>query len=189
MFLDRDGVLLRYRPYLRAPEQAILLWGAGRAVARLRRAGLAVVVVTNQSAIARGLATRREVDTVHARVRRLLVREKTKLDGLFLCPHHPDFGRPCRCRKPSDFLLRQAARKLFLDLSRSYMVGDNGSDMEAGERAGCTTVLVRTGLGRRQKRAALSADRICKNLWTASGWILRKHAEKKAEPGFRLPPE
>lgn len=150
VFLDRDGTLNVDRSYLTKPEQMCLLPGVGEALQQLRAAGFACVVVTNQSAIGRGMMTVVELDAVHAEMDRQLDALGVKLDGLYYCPfapptedklavHHPD-------RKPAPGLLLRAARELNLDLARSWMIGDTPRDLIAGHKAGCRGgILVRTG--------------------------------------------
>ncbi len=158
VFLDRDGVLLDLVPYLRDPDEVRLAPGAGTALRRLRAAGLPFVVVTNQSAVARGMLDRAGLFRVHLRLLRLLEAEGVRPLGIEFCPHHPEHGEVCDCRKPSPGMLQRAAHRFNLDLSRSVMIGDSGSDLEAGRRAGCRTILVRTGYGRKTE-AAIAAGR------------------------------
>ena len=180
VFLDRDGTLVREVEYLRSLSQLRLLPGAAGAVRQCNEAGLAVVVTTNQSAIARGLLTEAELTHIHEVLRRRLARRKARLDGLFYCPHHPEallpeYRRRCRCRKPAPGMLLRAARELDLDLARSFAIGDRSRDIEAGRRAGCRTILVATGYG-----AATAADwadeqapsHVAGNLVEAVSWIL-----------------
>lgn len=148
VFLDRDGTLLRLVPYLRDPERARLYRDTVAALRLLRAAGARLVVVTNQAGVARGLMTRADVARVNQRLMALLAVEGVWLDAIEVCPHHPDFTGPCRCRKPAPGLLTRAARRLGLDLARSWMVGDGPGDLEAGEAAGTRTALVRTGYGK-----------------------------------------
>jgi len=147
VFLDRDGVLIEDVGYLSEPGAVALLPGAAEAVAALRDAGWRVVVITNQSGVARGMLTEARLAEIHARLRELLAVEGAEIDGLYYCPHHPDgdveaYRRSCDCRKPAPGLLRAAARELEIGLSASWMVGDKASDIAAGAAAGCRTVLV-----------------------------------------------
>jgi heptosyltransferase-2 len=159
VFLDRDGVLLDLVPYLRDPGQVCLVPGAGAALRRLSAAGLPFVVVTNQSAVARGMLDRAGLFRVHLQMLRLLEAEGVRPVGIEFCPHHPEHGEPCDCRKPSPGMLRRAAHRFNLDLARSVMVGDSDSDLQAGWRAGCRTILARTGYGR-QTEAAITAGTV-----------------------------
>lgn len=147
MFVDRDGTLIVEKNYLANPDDVQLIPGSGAALVELRAAGFAVVVVSNQAGVARGYFGEDAVHAVHARIDALLAAEGASIDRYYFCPHHPDFGGPCRCRKPNTGMLEDAARDLDLDLPRSYMVGDRLNDVEAGGRLGVPGLLVRTGYG------------------------------------------
>lgn len=160
IFLDRDGVVIEEREYLSSPDQVHLLPGAAETIAALNRAGWCVVIVTNQSGIARGFFTPSALDRIHQRLQHLLWCYGAQVDGIYVCPHHPEadidiYRRQCHCRKPQPGLLLQAAEELGIDLSESWMIGDRVSDLEAGSAAGCRTVLVRTGYGARVDIIAL----------------------------------
>jgi D-glycero-D-manno-heptose 1,7-bisphosphate phosphatase len=147
VFLDRDGTLTEPRHYPSRPEDLVLAAGVGPWLRRLRRAGAALVVITNQSGLARGLFTRAELASMHSHLRGLLARHAVTLDGVYVCPHHPDgsveeLAVTCRCRKPRPGMLLRAAEELDIDLRRSWMVGDFLSDVGAGRNAGCRTALV-----------------------------------------------
>lgn len=183
VFLDRDGTLVEEMEFLVDPDKLRLFPGAAAAVRRLNDAGLPVVIVTNQSMIARGLASEQQLALVHERLIAMLAREGARLDGIYYCPHHPDIGElpyraVCDCRKPLPGLLNQAAADLGLDLGNSAMVGDSLRDLEAGAAAGCSTlILVRTGHGAAEEamtRAAKFASpaTICDNLVAAVDRIL-----------------
>ncbi|MCS7207296.1 MAG: HAD family hydrolase [Dehalococcoidia bacterium] len=140
VFLDRDGTLIEDIPYLRDPEQVRLLPGAGEALAILQRKGFALVVVSNQSGIGRGLVRPEELQAVHRRLEERLLAYGVRLDGAFYCPHAPWEG--CTCRKPQPGLLLQAAQQLNLDLKQSFLVGNADTDIAAGKSVGCRTVLL-----------------------------------------------
>lgn len=151
IFLDRDGTINRYIGFLHKPEELELIPGVGEAIRRINESGYLAVVVTNQPVIARGEATRAELDEIHRRMATLLGREGAYTDALYYCPHHPDKGFEgeiaelkidCDCRKPKPGLLLQAARDLNIDLSASWMIGDSEADVEAGEAAGCRSLRV-----------------------------------------------
>ncbi len=143
VFLDRDGTLLPEMGALSRADAVRLLPGVAAALRRLAHAGYALVVVTNQAAIGRGLVRPADVRAVHARLRRLLRAEGVELAGIFLCPHRPEDA--CPCRKPEPGLLLTAARTLGLGLGESWLVGDSARDVEAAARAGVRALLVRTG--------------------------------------------
>ncbi len=145
VFLDRDGTINVERHYLIAPEDFEFFPGVQEAIRALKAAGFAVVVVTNQSGVARGYFTLDDVEKLHRHIQGLLAEYGTSIDAFYVCPHAPDAG--CLCRKGAPGLLVKAARDLNLDLQRSFMVGDKLSDVEAGRRGGCQPLLVLTGYG------------------------------------------
>jgi len=147
VFLDRDGTLNREVDYLSSPDQVELLEGAAAGLRALAQAGFALVVVTNQSGVARGYFDEATLARIHERLIELLAAEDVRLDGLEWCPHHPDHGGPCACRKPAPGMLERAAAALDLDLTASWIVGDAARDLDAGEAVGVSGVLVRTGKG------------------------------------------
>ncbi len=157
VFLDRDGTINEDVHFLRRLEDIRLLPGAAEAIRLLNEAGFKVVVVTNQSGIARGLLDEALLDKIHREIEGLISRSGAVIDAWYHCPHHPDQGpggRPgpytaaCPCRKPAPGMLVQAASDLGLDLSGSFMVGDSPRDIEAARAAGTRAVLVLTGKGR-----------------------------------------
>jgi D-glycero-D-manno-heptose 1,7-bisphosphate phosphatase len=152
VFLDRDGVVIEEVEYLAEVGQVRLIPGAAAGIAALNARGIPVVVATNQAGVARGLFPEGRVGQVHAQLARLLAAEGARVDAWYYCPHHPTAGEgayrvSCACRKPLPGMLLQAAREWGIDLARSFMVGDKRSDLEAGARAGCRSVLVETGYG------------------------------------------
>lgn len=159
VFIDRDGTLNVEKEYLSRPEEFEFIPGAPAAVRALRAAGYRVVVVTNQSGVARGYFGAEAVEALHRHIQQLLRGFETGIDAFYYCPHHPTQGVgayrvDCECRKGRPGMLLQAARELGLDLARSYMVGDKAADVEAGVRAGCRAILVATGYGREELAAA-----------------------------------
>lgn len=142
VFFDRDGTLIDDEHYLSDPARVRLRSGAARAVRRVRDAGLAAVVVTNQSGIARGLFTEDDYQRVRARLDELLAAEGTAVDATYHCPHHPEFGGACACRKPGIALFQQAASEHALDLARSAFIGDRYRDVAPAARFGGFGVLV-----------------------------------------------
>lgn len=142
VFFDRDGTLIDDEHYLADPARVRLRTGAARAVRRVREAGLAAVVVTNQSGIARGLFTEDDYARVRARLDALLAAEGVALEATYHCPHHPEFGAPCACRKPGIALFQQAASEHALDLARSAFIGDRYRDVAPAARFGGLGVLV-----------------------------------------------
>jgi len=143
VFLDRDGTLIADTGYLADPDAVRLLPGARPALAELSRQGFALVVVSNQSGLGRGLIQPEQARAVHDRFVGELAAGGVTLDAVLYCPHTAEAG--CPCRKPLPGMLLQAAEGLGLWLEQSVMVGDKASDVEAGHRAGCRTVLLGTG--------------------------------------------
>ena len=163
IFLDRDGVVIEDSHYLGDRSRVRLVPGAAEAVALLNRAGWAVVIVTNQSGVARGMFTEADVTSVHEHLAELLRGYGAKVDAFHHCPHHPEaevaeYRALCACRKPRAGMLLRAAGELGLDLAASWMIGDRVSDLEAGAAAGCRTALVRTGYGALVNPAELDRD-------------------------------
>ncbi|RKX23816.1 MAG: D-glycero-beta-D-manno-heptose-1,7-bisphosphate 7-phosphatase [Candidatus Zixiibacteriota bacterium] len=151
VFLDRDGTINVEKNYIWRCEDFEFLTGVPQALARLQRAGFLLIIVTNQSGIARGYYTQADVDRLHDYMKQQLAFFNVTLSGIYICPHHPDgadgnpYAMECSCRKGQPGMLLQAAEDLNVDLSRSYMVGDKLSDLEAGSRAGCSPLLVTSG--------------------------------------------
>lgn len=150
LFLDRDGTLVHPRHYPARPRDLVLYGGIAPGLRLLQRAGFRLVVVTNQAGIARGYFGEAELTAIHARLAAALAGRGVRLDAIYHCPHHPDGTIPalavrCTCRKPAPGLLLRAARELGIDLTRSWMAGDILDDIEAGNRAGCRSVLVDLG--------------------------------------------
>jgi D-glycero-D-manno-heptose 1,7-bisphosphate phosphatase len=151
VFLDRDGVLVEDVDLLTRADQLRLLPGVPSALNALQSAGFALVVVSNQPVVARGLATAQEVEAIHAELDGLIhAAGGPAMDRFYFCPHHPKgtllaYQVDCDCRKPKPGLLLKAARELNLGLRASFMVGDRITDIIAGARAGCRTILVQTG--------------------------------------------
>jgi D,D-heptose 1,7-bisphosphate phosphatase len=150
IFLDKDGTLVDDLPYNVEPQRITLCGGAGPALRLLSRLDYRLFVVSNQAGIAFGRFGEPAMDVVHDRLQDLLFREQLTLDGFYYCPHHPDgsvaaYARGCHCRKPLPGMLLQASMDHGIDLRSSWMIGDILHDVEAGNRAGCRTVLIDNG--------------------------------------------
>jgi D-glycero-D-manno-heptose 1,7-bisphosphate phosphatase len=149
VFLDRDGTIVEDPGHLSDPAAVVLTPGAAGALRRLAQAGFALVVVSNQAGVSRGLYPESAVVAVNDRIASLLAAERASLDAWYWCPHHPDFTGPCACRKPEPGMLLDASEQLGLDLTSSWLVGDHETDLEAARRAGVRSMLVLTGHGER----------------------------------------
>ncbi|HEY4486060.1 MAG TPA: HAD-IIIA family hydrolase [Nitrospiria bacterium] len=181
VFLDRDGTISREVGYIRDVDRLELLPNSAKAIRMLNRSGIKVIVVTNQSGVARGYYSEDHVRRVNDRLTALLKAEGADLDGIYYCPHHPTEGtgaytRPCACRKPGPGMLVQAAADQRVDLDRSFVVGDKLTDMEMARRVGAKGVFVLTGYGTeeigRKGEAGPHPDRIVPDLDAAAEWIL-----------------
>jgi D-glycero-D-manno-heptose 1,7-bisphosphate phosphatase len=180
VFLDRDGTLIEEVGYLDRPERVELYPYAADAIRALNRAGLRIVVITNQSGIARGFFTEAVVQAVHDHIAQLLAAAGARIDAYYYCPHHPDgkvteYARACDCRKPGAALVERAARELDVDPRRSFTVGDRWLDIGLARAVGARGVLVRTGYGRSEESnppPGLAADAVVDNLVAAASWIL-----------------
>src|SRR6476659_2750910 len=182
VFIDRDGTLIEESGYLDRLERLVFFPFSVDAVRVLNRAGFAIVVVTNQAGIARGIVTEAFVEEAHRHIAARLEAGGAAIDGFYFCPHYPTgtvekYRTTCDCRKPRPGLLRDAARDLNLDLARSFVVGDRWHDLAAGQAVGARGVLVRTGLGHRDEAApepGSAPAAIVDNLMDAAAWILQQ---------------
>ncbi|MCX5906621.1 MAG: D-glycero-beta-D-manno-heptose 1,7-bisphosphate 7-phosphatase [Deltaproteobacteria bacterium] len=181
VFLDRDGTVCEEVGYLSSVEQLRLIPRAGKAIRKLNQLGYRIVIITNQSGVARGLFSESRLQEIHDELKRQLTEEGARIDGIYYCPHHPTDGAApyltdCQCRKPHPGLLLQAAADLKIDLKDSYMVGDHFSDVACGQSVGATSVLVRTGHGEgvlaQRDQWPESPAFIARDLWEAVEWIL-----------------
>jgi D,D-heptose 1,7-bisphosphate phosphatase len=150
VFLDKDGTLVVDVPYNVDPALVELMPDAGEALRRLSDAGYKLIVVSNQSGVARGIFAESALPAVEQRLRELLAEHGVSLSGFYYCPHHPDgvvpeYAIACECRKPEPGLILQAAREQRVALEMSWLVGDILNDVEAGRRAGCRTILLDSG--------------------------------------------
>jgi len=183
IFLDRDGTLNEEDGHVTAPEHFRLYSFAAEAVRLINRSGRKVIVLTNQSGIARDYFTEATLLEIHELMEESLRLQGARIDAIYYCAHHPDYGSPpyrldCDCRKPKPGLVERAARDFSLDLSRCYVIGDRYRDIEAGHAVGVCGVMVMTGLGRgeyeRERRLwPRQPDHLAEDLLDAVRWILR----------------
>jgi histidinol-phosphate phosphatase family protein len=171
-FLDRDGTIIRDTEYLRDPDQVELLPGAALAIKRLNDAGWPVIVVTNQSGIARGLLTEQDYERVRMRLDKLIAAEGAKIDATYHCPHHPDLTGPCDCRKPGVKLYSDAAAEHDLDTSKSWYVGDRLRDVAPGDHFGGRSVMLTVESTPDSGRAAAATRKTAGSLAEAVDVIL-----------------
>lgn len=185
VFLDRDGTINEQMGYINHSCRFQLLPGAAKAIKRLNDAGIPVVVISNQSGLARGYFPEELLVTVHEKMTRLLAEEGAHVDGIYYCPHHPEakeerFRATCNCRKPKPGLVLQAAEEMNLDPKRSYVVGDRWSDIKTAANCGARSILVRTGYGRGDEQyigphQEIQPDFKADDLAQAVVWILDQY--------------
>lgn len=172
-FLDRDGTLIVERAYLAEPDAVELLPGVIDGLRALRAAGYLLIVITNQSGLARGLFTFADYEAVRTRLDALLAEGGVALDDVYVCPHHPDITGACDCRKPATALYRLAAHEHGIDLARSAFIGDKGSDVEPAVTLGGTGILVRTGHGAAHEAAVPPQVRVVDDFAAAVRTLVR----------------
>ncbi|MBZ5515047.1 MAG: HAD family hydrolase [Acidobacteriia bacterium] len=153
VFLDRDGTITEEMGYINHLDRLQLYPWAAKAIRKLNLARRPVVVVTNQSGVARGVFTEDLLHQAHRKIARELAERKAKLDAIYYCPHHPEgrvepYRLKCQCRKPATGMVMDAVKRFGIDLASSFVVGDTYRDMELGFNAGARTILVLTGYGR-----------------------------------------
>jgi histidinol-phosphate phosphatase family protein len=178
IFLDRDGTINEEVHYLSHPDQVRLISGAAEAITVLRAAGYLIVVITNQSGLSRRFFTQETLDKIHARLRHELARDDAWLNGIYVCPHHPDDG--CDCRKPGSRLFQEAAHDHGIDLTRSLMIGDRATDLLSARNLNMRGILVRTGYGASQLESVMGwtdfqPAYVADDLLDAARWLLTGH--------------
>jgi D-glycero-D-manno-heptose 1,7-bisphosphate phosphatase len=172
VLVDRDGTLIVERNYLADPAGVELVPGAAEGLRALAQAGFGLVLVTNQSGIARGYFSEATLAAIHARLVELLAQHDVRLDGIYHCPHAP--SDECQCRKPRTLLAERAAAEHHFSLTHSFVVGDNTVDIELGRNIGATSILVETGHGTRVLTGQLAtADHVVADLGAAARLIMR----------------
>ena len=204
IFLDRDNTIIDDPGYINHPNQVQLLPGAGSALSDMRNMGYKLIIITNQSGVARGIVTEETLSEIHRRLIELLRSEGVSIDGIYYCPFHPDgviekYRKESRLRKPSPGMLQLAAEDLDIDLRYSWMIGDSYRDVEAGKLAGCRTILINSPANPTVKEYSdPEADSIAVNIKEAAniikmcirdGKLPFKVAKKRKVPNIRPVPE
>jgi len=171
VFLDRDGTINVEKEYLYQCADFEFIPGVPEAIKILNEAGIMVVVVTNQSGVARGYYTEDDVEILHRHIDCELERSGAHVDAWIFCPHHPtgrsSYALPCNCRKPLPGMLIEASLRYDIALHSSTMIGDKRADIEAGQAAGCRTILVRTGYGAQEEPYIATHTTVCDDLLAA----------------------
>jgi D-glycero-D-manno-heptose 1,7-bisphosphate phosphatase len=193
VFLDRDGTVNEEVGYLTDLSKLRLIPGAGKAIRRLNEAGFKVVLVTNQSGVARGYFPEALVHEAHAMLDEMLKADGARIDAVYYCPHHPNAGNSaftidCDCRKPKTGLIERAVRDLSIEISRSYMVGDKWSDIELAHRAGVRAILVKSGFApddpaNKRPDHLREPDFLAHSLSEAADWIIGPEQGNRKQQG------
>jgi len=173
IFLDRDGVIINEKGYISSLEQVEIFPFAADCLTKLKNAGYILIVITNQSAVARGIVTKNELERIHS-----YLLQQLPLDDIFYCPHYPmvpeqkPYGIKCSCRKPETGLIDQAVAQYGIDLLESYMVGDRAADILTGQNAGIKTILLNSGYGLERMESLVYPDFIFSDLQGFCDWLL-----------------
>ena len=170
VFLDRDGTIAIDVPYCRRPEDFKLFPNTARAIKLLNEHGYKVIVITNQSGVARGYFDEDTLDKIHQKMVGELAEKDARIDGVYYCPHHPDDH--CECRKPKPKMILQATKEHDIDLNCSFMVGDTPMDIQAGRNAGSRTVLLSSNIAESELEA--SPDYTAPDIYAAALWIINQ---------------
>ena len=178
IFFDRDGTINVDKDYLYKISDWEWIPGAQQAIQKLQIAGFKIIIVSNQSGIARGLYSISDVDELHSFIHNDLDKSGIHIDAFFYCPHHPNFGSSCDCRKPSPFMLLKAKELLNLDLQSSWIIGDRVSDMQCGVAAGVNPLFVKTGHGLNEISMLTNNVRIFDSIKYAAEYIIQCTKEK-----------
>lgn len=197
IFLDRDDTLIEDPGYINSPDQVRLLDGVAEALIELKSLGYKLVVVTNQSAVARGIVTEKVLGEIHDRLKQVMAEKNAFLDGIYYCPFHPEgvvpkYRKESDWRKPNPGMLLKAASDMNIDLRQSWCIGNSGRDVEAGRRAGCRTILIdkpahHKGAASALAMAAIAADHRAVNIKEAVN-IIKKHLRSVARPQVQPSP-
>jgi len=153
VFIDRDGTLIDFKDRIYKIKDVKLIPGAAEAITKLNDKDYKTIIISNQAVVARGMCSLEDVISLNEYLVNLLKDNGATIDGVYFCPHHPTVGkdseytRDCDCRKPKIGMLLEASNEHDISINNSYVIGDNTSDIEMGKRAGCKTILVRTGYG------------------------------------------
>jgi D-glycero-D-manno-heptose 1,7-bisphosphate phosphatase len=185
VFLDRDGTIIEDTGYVAGAERVKFLPGSIRAIKLLNENGFRVMVVSNQAGVARGYFDEDMVKTTNRYIQSTLAEQGAFIDMFYYCPHHregvvEEYRRECHFRKPNPGMIEQGGRDFDIDLRQSFVIGDHYSDVAAGHRAGCRTVLLGDGKSDDEEIIAMP-DRIARDLKEAVDWILRVSARQEAK--------
>ncbi|HMA62042.1 MAG TPA: D-glycero-beta-D-manno-heptose 1,7-bisphosphate 7-phosphatase [bacterium] len=180
VFLDRDGTLnYDSKDYVKSVEEFKIFKNTPAAIRKLTDAGFLIIVITNQSGISRGYFSEEELERMHQKLRQKVDEAGGRIDAIYYCPHHPDDN--CNCRKPGPENINKAAKRFDINLANSYFIGDSKKDIVAGKKAGCKTVLVKTGIKDYSEKAIqnweIQPDSIFSDILGAAKMITGQHSE------------
>ncbi len=179
VFLDRDGTIIVHEHYLSSPDQLKLLPNVAEGIRLFKEHGYLIIVVTNQSGVARGFFDEEHLVLIHKKLLRMLKDAGVVIDDIYYCPHHiegivEEYRVECDCRKPRPKMLLDAARQHRIDLTKSLMIGDSETDMQAGKNAGCTSILIRNGCPDGTKSGSMTGTNyVVKDLLEAARLFVR----------------
>ncbi len=178
VFLDRDGTIIEHVDYVYDCSQVKLIPRASEAIRLLNESGFKVIIITNQPGVARGYFTEETVREINKYIQECLAKAEARIDKVYYCPHHADgiieeYAKECDCRKPKPGMIESAVRELGIDLEGSFVIGDRTIDVEAGDRAGCKTILLANeDRPNNMKETATIADYVAPDLYEAVKWLL-----------------
>ena len=173
-FIDRDGTINANIGYIDSPDSFKMYSGVAEGIKLLNEDGFKVIIITNQSGIARGFFSEETLDKIHNKMKKELSDKGAKIDAIYYCPHHPD--EKCSCRKPNPGLIEKATNDLDIDTKKSFILGDRMLDVEAGHKKGCKTVLVpenKEKVNIEMEESKIEPDYVCDDFYTGVKWILK----------------
>jgi histidinol-phosphate phosphatase family protein len=174
VFIDRDGTINVNVEYLDDPDEFMMYPSVAEGIKILKEHGFKIIVVTNQSGIARGYFSEKTLEKIHQKMKNELSKKGAKIDAIYYCPHHPD--EDCNCRKPNTGMFEKAIKDFDIDTKHSYVIGDRMLDVEAGYKLGCKTILVpedKEKVEKEMKESKISPDFFCNDFLTGIKWILK----------------
>ena len=175
IFLDRDGVINHEIGYIKEWKKIKFYKNTLNALKKINKLGYLIIIITNQSIVARGIASKKEIINLNKKMMDYFKKKKIEIKHIYFCPHHPKFTINCSCRKPKNGMIIKAKKKYNLNLKQSWLVGDKTSDIKAGKISKIRTILVKTGYGGLDKKYKVKPDFICKNLNNAVNKVLKKN--------------
>ena len=176
VFVDRDGTINVNVEYLDDPKKLKIYPGVAEGLKKLKENSFKIIVITNQSGIARGFFSEERLKEIHQKMREELSKKGATIDGIYYCPHHPDDG--CDCRKPNTGLFKKAVKEHNIDITSSYVIGDRMLDIEAGFKIGLKTVLVpekKEKVKKEMKKSKIKPDYLCNDFYSGVKWILKNN--------------